>query len=656
MKFYQRLQFKLSIIIILSIVLSLTAVSLIQSNKSINEIRSNIYEINATLAHGMELKIDAIMENVEHTMKTIAQDNGVQTMRDKSMDEVLQFVVEEYPLISQVYVMNPSGMQIYKTSGELGDRSTREYFINAMAGEINYSDVLISGSTGEAIIVIATPIIRDNDIVGVIGASIDLSSLTELITGEEFKDGSFGFIVDGTGRTIAHPNQDFVAEMLDAMHLEPVEKVLEGKTGTVNYTDNGEKKLASYTYLERMNWGIIVEVPERAAMKSARAQMNYFYGGLLVAIVFGTIIARRISIYITKPLNKVKDNIEKSAQGDFSENMPEEIMKRSDEVGVLGRSYQKTVESIRDIIGDIQVTTEETMESSNHIKALSNQMGTVSDEIALTVAEIADGATSQAGNTAAGLDITNALAQRVNAMTEKANVFVEETEVMNENNQHVSEAFVGVLEVFDVTSQTTDDTSEQMNKLLEKSVIIKDIVTTIKAIADQTNLLALNASIEAARAGEHGRGFSVVADEIKKLAEQSNASTDEIQGIIGEITSLIDTAHEKMNLNAETIHKAGDSLGSTKIKIDSMYEAGQIMAEQLKYLHEDIEAVETMKSEVLESIEAIASIAEESAASTEEISASTEEQSASVQDVVSSIERLDEMIEGLSKSVEVFNV
>jgi len=622
---------------------------------SVKELKENTNEINTQLAHGIELKIDAIMEGIEHGMLMMSNKESVQSLDKKKMDDPLQDIVEINPLINQVYVMDKTGMQIYKTSGELGDRSDRAYFTNAMAGNLNYSDVIISGSTGQPVIVIAAPIHKNGKVVGVIGASIDLSMLTELVI-VDGGEGSYGYIVDRTGKTIAHPNQVFVTEMLDATFLEPVQQVIQEKHGTISYEYANDKKLASYVYLNRLGWGIIVQVPERTAMASAREQQSYFVFGLLFAIIFGLILGISISKYIVKPINHIKSIIEKSAEGDFTAEVNDKVLQRTDEIGVLSKSYQKTIDSIKNIIGGIQITTDETKVSSSHIMNLSNQMGIVSDEIALTVAEIADGATSQASSTNQGLEITQTLAERVNSMSEKANRFIGETTLMNESNTHVSEAFEDVIEVFGVTNETTEETSNQMDILLDKSAVIKEIVTSIKAIADQTNLLALNASIEAARAGEHGKGFAVVADEIKKLAEQSNASTDEIQGIIDEITSSIDIAYEKMSLNSKTIKQAGNSLDQTKGKIEAMYVSGQSMVGEANELKNDIDMVDKINTEVLESIESIASIAQESAASTEEISASTEEQSASVQDVVSSIEKLNKMIDDLSDSVDIFKV
>lgn len=655
MKFYQKLKFKLSVIIILSIVIPLALVSAFQLTKAIDTIENNVYETNTNLANSIRKEIYVHLTSLEEMMTTVSLSNQVNDMISQEMDNLLKDVVNEFSLISQIYVMNPKGMQIYKTSGELGDRSTRDYFTEGMKGHLNYSDVIISDSTKQPIVVIATPVIKNGKVVGVIGASIDLMILSDIIDASS-PEGGYGFIVDGHGRIIAHPVEEYVAEMKDVSDIKPVADAIKGHTDISRYIFNDEEKLAAYTYLENVHWGIIVQMPLKVAFKSMQSQRFIFGITLLLAIILGYILAALISSYIKRPIDELKLSLESSAEGDFTTNVSNKLLTRTDELGVLSRSYAKTIKAIRIIIVDIKTTADQTITASNNIKELSTQMGIVSDEIALTVSEIADGASAQASEASEGLTITHGLAEQLTEMKGKVDIVVELTEHINNNNKHVYDAFGEVIEVFDVATTATEDTTVKMNLLLEKSSTIVNVVDAIKAISEQTNLLALNASIEAARAGEHGRGFAVVAEEIRKLAEESNRSTDEIQSTINEISGLIHDTHEKMNLNSETVKKANYTLTEAKEKIEEMSATGQSMLGEINDFTKDIEEVDIAKSNVLDAIESISSIAQTSAAATEEISASTEEQSASIQEVVSSIAGLNQMIQHLSKSIETFKL
>lgn len=655
MKFYQKLKFKLRVIIILSIVLPLSAISIFNFISTFNRIEDNVYTVNENLAESIKKEISVNLSGLEEVMAMSSKTDAVESLNSRQMDAILKGIVDDFSLISQIYVMDETGMQIYKTSGELGDRSTRAYFLEGMKGNGNYSDVLISGSTGLPIIVLAEPVYKNNQVIGVIGASIDLQILSEIIKTSS-PEGGYAFIVDHLGKTIAHPNADFVTEMKDATDLEPVSKVMTGKTGVTKYVWDNDEKLAAYTYLENVGWGIVVQLPTEIAFASIREESVVLGITILIAVILGFIIATLISSYIRKPIDGLRVSLEQSAQGDFTKHLEEKLLNRSDELGVLARSYTETINAIKSIIGDIQTTAHETINSSNNIKELSNQMGIVSDEIALTVSEIADGATSQASATSESLHITNGLSEELNAMNTKVNQVVQLTEHLNSSNHHVNTAFGEVIDVFDMTSKATGNTSKKMDMLLEKSSNIITVVDAIRAIADQTNLLALNASIEAARAGEHGRGFAVVADEIRKLAEESTASTNVIQSTIDEISHLINETHEQMNENNLTIKNADSTIIDAKNKIDDMSVTGESMLEEINELAHGIATVDHSKTSVLETIESISSIAQESAAATEEISASTEEQSASIQEVVSSISSLNEMIQELNHSIETFKL
>jgi len=655
MKFYQKLKFKLRVIIILSIVLPLSAISIINFISTYNRIEDNVYTVNENLAASIKKEISVSLSSLEEVMFMLSNADEVSNLDGNQMDALLKGTVNHFSLISQIYVMDDTGMQVYKTSGELGDRSTRGYFIEGMKGNSNYSDVIISGSTGQPIVVLAKPVYKNNKVVGVIGASIDLNILSEIIK-TSAPEGGYAFIVDHIGKTIAHPNPDFVAEMKDASALEPVAEVITEKTGVAKYVWDGDEKLAAYTYLENVGWGIVVQLPTEIAFASIREQSTVLTITILISVILGFIIATAISSYIRKPIDGLKESLEQSAQGDFTKDIDMKLLNRTDELGVLARSYTETINAIKSIIGDIQTTAHETINSADNIKELSNQMGIVSDEIALTVSEIADGATSQASATSESLHITNGLSEELNAMNTKVNQVVQLTEHLNSSSHHVNTAFGEVIDVFDLTSQATGNTSEKMDLLLEKSSNIITVVDAIRAIADQTNLLALNASIEAARAGEHGRGFAVVADEIRKLAEESTASTNVIQSTIDEISHLINETHEQMNENNQTIKNADSTISDAKTKIDDMSVTGENMLEEIHELANGITKVDHSKVSVLETIESISSIAQESAAATEEISASTEEQSASIQEVVSSISRLNEMIQELNQSIETFKL
>jgi len=193
------------------------------------------------------------------------------------------------------------------------------------------------------------------------------------------------------------------------------------------------------------------------------------------------------------------------------------------------------------------------------------------------------------------------------------------------------------------------DTDEGANKIQSASEMIR-------SIAEQTNLLALNAAIEAARAGESGRGFSVVADEIRKLAEESDRFTAQISEIINDLSSKSQAAVKTMKEMAATVQSQRESVGETNIKFAGIAQAIEDIEELISNLSQSGEMMNVKKDEVIEAIEVLSSISEENAAGTEEASASTEEQSASLVEIANASDTLAKFANEMQENITRFKI
>jgi len=211
-----------------------------------------------------------------------------------------------------------------------------------------------------------------------------------------------------------------------------------------------------------------------------------------------------------------------------------------------------------------------------------------------------------------------------------------------------------VIEQYEYVRKTVKLATESVQNLGKRSAEIGNFIHTIKGIAEQTNLLALNASIEAARAGESGRGFSVVAEEIRKLAEDSSKAAETISELIGdsqkETSITIKTAEdnlEKVNRQLALIEKSGDSLETIVAKVKET-------EENISDMHDIYQEVQDMSEVINQSINEISNIIEDSVAYTEEVAASSEEQHSSMEEVVLSVEKLASLTINLQTEVNKF--
>ncbi len=204
--------------------------------------------------------------------------------------------------------------------------------------------------------------------------------------------------------------------------------------------------------------------------------------------------------------------------------------------------------------------------------------------------------------------------------------------------------------------QSTEQLNQNVANLSVSSALIGDITSTIQTIAEQTNLLALNAAIEAARAGEAGKGFAVVADEIRKLAEQTSKSTAQIEEIIGEITSEIDVTMNNMTYSKEAVEVSSEVVKDVQASFEAIEGAMELTFEQLRMLTSNINNVDSNKSDALNAIQGISAITEENAAGAEEISATMDTQNDLMIEIMTNSDNLNNIASKLNGIISKFKV
>lgn len=656
MKFYNKFGFKLLMSILVLALIPLIITMFISYTASKGVVEQDVNDINRTIVEGYKSTIHERMKGASSVLVALSKSDTIESMNPEQMSDTLMELVASNEVISQIYVMQADGMQIFKTSGELGDRKDRGYFQKAMEGEYNYSDVIISGSTGKAIIVYASPIYSDGKVIGVIGASIDLSFINQLIQSDTVDEGAYAYIVDQNGIVLAHPDQSMVENQTNLMELLPVQEVVQGKSGESEYTYEGEEKLASYVYLDITKWGLIFQEPSKIAFMSVRELLR-LYGiiGLITALVViaGAVLFARM---IKKPIVQLEKNMVQASNGQLNIQMNPALLARKDEFGHLGISFNEMITALHSLLTESVKLTDQVTNVADQLAGTSDQTKRLSDEITNAVDEIAKGASEQADESEKGVTITQGFSEQFSELGKLSHSVNENVSEVIE----VNELSYGKIESLEKASkeslETTSRVEHSIEELSKKSVSISEILGTISTIAAQTNLLALNASIEAARAGEHGKGFAVVADEIRKLAEGSQEATNEIGDIIGSIQSEI----------SQTVSYMQDVTESSKIQSVSVTEVNEAFkvinnsVQNISLSIKDIDSsvIDLIKENnlVVDSISTISAVTEETAAATQQVTASVDEQYSAVEEVALESARLHDLAVSLKEEIEKFEL
>ncbi|SES05055.1 methyl-accepting chemotaxis sensory transducer with Cache sensor [Gracilibacillus ureilyticus] len=491
---------------------------------------------------------------------------------------------------------------------------------------------------------------------GVITSDYVLDSIQSIISAIQVEETGYAVLIDENGNLLSYPEKEEVlnTKLAEVMNeQESVTSLLENDKGNMLSEVNGKKYEIHYQALPNVGWKVLLFAPTDELYASLPHLLQQLIIISVVLIILIVLIVFFIGRSLSKSTKELNGHLEILATGDLT-NRSNSVSK--DEIGQMSRYLNNSVQSLQNMLKSIEDNISHVASTSEQLSASSEEINSSVDEVANSIQEVADNATSQH-------DISSKLSASSANMHHRLEKMAKSFESMNkdaDDTTHIAEDGSKIVkEVVDTIRELEQQiraSSQKIYELDKKSDKIGEMAKLITDITEQTNLLALNAAIEAARAGESGKGFSVVAEEVRKLAEQTgqaskeiNDMTNDIQQVVSQSVTMMEQSQHIATEGIQSVETSGKSFESITASIYSLSSKMNELTNDMTTNLSEMKSVHDLSAEVQD-------YSSNTSNHAVNVSATTEEQVSMMAEIARAAESLSVMAQELQEEMAKFKI
>lgn len=550
------IRFKVAAILLIAVVIAVSVNYVYLTSMSEEALITNTESTLCDIAGAQSGYIDQAIQKYQATMTyldnseniTIFEVNNgekfeleVQAMLDKFLEKNAELESISFVGVTSKTVMSTTDDAL------LGKDCSGETFINTIleTGEPAQSDVFIDEATGEPIISIGVPQVmyKDTRLSGVMYVNINANLLSEAVAGIKInnEESSYATLLDANGNYIYHPDSALIGtKTTDEVLLDVVSQIQSGIVPETTVVLDNENNYVTYNVSDLNNWILTIAVARSDVLEPVDEMSSRAFSISAVLLIVLAVVGFAFAISITTPLNRLTKVVRKISDLDLAPYKKYAYLaKKKDETGEISRAVEKMRGTFQGMMGELSSISASITEDARRLNSIANTVTDHADNNFATTQQLSAGMEETTASTDVISEDISRIGTYTSAINERATDGVRLSQEIMKRTVEMKE---NTLEASETTKQMYVAVRDETQNAIERSKSVShidDLANAIKEIADQTRLLSLNASIEAARAGEAGRGFSVVAMEIGKLAEQSSQTVGNITSIVQEVTYAV---------------------------------------------------------------------------------------------------------------------